>query len=203
MRAVYGNFPYVLAFVVLLTFILLMRAFRSVVLPLKAVVLNLISLGAAFGIIVFIFQQGHGTEAIWDMPATDSIISWIPLMIFAFLFGLSMDYEVFMLTRMREAYDETGDTSRRSSLGLARTGKLVTSAALVLMFAFFVLSTSPGTDIKQFGIGLAAGIIFDATVIRALLVPAIMRLMGRWNWWLPAGSLGCFARSRAALPDAP
>jgi RND superfamily putative drug exporter len=185
-RAVYGTFPYVLLFVILITYLLLMRAFRSVLLPLKAVVLNLVSLGAAYGIIVFIFQKGHGAEAIWNVPATDSIISWIPLMIFAFLYGLSMDYEVFMLTRMREAYDETGDTVKAVSLGLARTGKLVTSAALVLMFAFFVLSTSPGTDIKQFGIGLAAGIIFDATVIRALLVPAIMRLMGRWNWWLPA-----------------
>jgi putative drug exporter of the RND superfamily len=184
--AVYGNFGYVLLFVVLLTYVLLMRAFRSVLLPLKAVILNLVSLGAAYGIIVFIFQKGHGAEEIWNVPATDSIISWIPLMIFAFLFGLSMDYEVFMLTRMREAYDETGDTVRAISLGLARTGKLVTSAALVLMFAFFVLSTSPGTDIKQFGIGLAAGIIFDATVIRALLVPSIMRLMGPWNWWLPS-----------------
>ena len=184
-RAVYGTFPYVLLFVILVTYVLLMRAFRSVFLPLKAVILNLVSLGAAYGIIVFIFQKGHGAEEIWGVPATDSIISWIPLMIFAFLYGLSMDYEVFMLTRMREAYDETRDTATAISLGLARTGKLVTSAALVLMFAFFVLSTSPGTDIKQFGIGLAAGIIFDATVIRALLVPAIMRLMGRWNWWLP------------------
>jgi putative drug exporter of the RND superfamily len=96
-----------------------------------------------------------------------------------------MDYEVFMLTRMREAYDETRETRTAISYGLARTGKLVTSAALILMFAFFVLSSSPGVDIKQFGIGLAAGIIFDATVIRALLVPAIMRLMGDWNWWLP------------------
>ena len=183
--AVYGNFPLVLLFVVLLTYILLVRAFRSILLPLKAVILNLVSLGAAYGIIVFIFQKGHGAEEIWNVPATDSIISWIPLMIFAFLYGLSMDYEVFMLTRMREAYDETGDTNQAIALGLARTGKLVTSAALVLMFAFFVLSTSPGTDIKQFGIGLAAGIIFDATVIRALLVPSIMRLMGRWNWWLP------------------
>ncbi len=177
-----------LLFVIVLTYLLLMRAFRSVLLPLKAVLLNLVSLGAAYGIIVFIFQKGNGSEAIWNVPATDSIISWIPLMIFAFLYGLSMDYEVFMLTRMREAYDETGDTRRAVSLGLARTGKLVTSAALVLMFAFFVLSTSPGTDIKQFGIGLAAGIIFDATVIRALLVPSIMRLMGRWNWWLPDGA---------------
>jgi len=184
--AVYGNFIYVLLFVILLTYVLLMRAFKSVLLPLKAVILNLVSLGAAYGIIVFIFQKGHGAEEIWNVPATDSIISWIPLMIFAFLYGLSMDYEVFMLTRMREAYDETGDTNQAISLGLARTGKLVTSAALVLMFAFFVLSTSPGTDIKQFGIGLAAGIIFDATVIRALLVPSIMRLMGDWNWWLPS-----------------
>jgi putative drug exporter of the RND superfamily len=184
-HAVYGNFPYVLLFVILLTYVLLARAFRSLLLPLKAVILNLISLGAAFGIIVFIFQLGHGSEAIWNVPATQSIIPWIPLMIFAFLFGLSMDYEVFMITRMREAYDETGDTNKAIVLGLSRTGKLVTSAALVLMFAFFVLSTSPGTDIKQFGIGLAAGIIFDATVIRGLLVPALVRLMGRWNWWLP------------------
>jgi RND superfamily putative drug exporter len=183
--AVYGSFPYVLGFVVLLTFILLMRAFRSVFLALKAVILNLISLAAAYGVIVIIFQMGFGAEEIWDVPATDSIISWIPLMIFAFLFGLSMDYEVFMLTRMREAYDETGSTEKAVALGLARTGKLVTSAALVLMFAFIVLSSSPGTDIKQFGIGLAAGIILDATVIRAMLVPAIVRIMGRWNWWLP------------------
>jgi putative drug exporter of the RND superfamily len=185
-RAVYGTFPWVLLFVIVLTYILLARAFRSLLLPLKAVILNLVSLGAAYGIIVIIFQNGNGSEEIWNVAATDSIISWIPLMIFAFLYGLSMDYEVFMLTRMREAYDETGDTAAAVSLGLARTGKLVTSAALVLMFAFFVLSTSPGTDIKQFGVGLAAGIIFDATVIRALLVPAIMRLMGKWNWWLPS-----------------
>jgi RND superfamily putative drug exporter len=130
---------------------------------------------------------------------TQAIISWIPLMIFAFLFGLSMDYEVFMLTRMREAYDETGSTTEAVRLGLMRTGKLVTSAALVLMFAFFSLSTGPGTDIKQFGIGLAAGIIFDATVIRALLVPSIMCLLGRWNWWLPAG----FARVLRVAPSRP
>jgi RND superfamily putative drug exporter len=184
-HAVYGNFPYVLAFVIALTLILLTRAFRSIVLPIKAAILNLVSLGAAYGIIVFIFQQGHGSEAIWNVHATQSIIPWIPLMIFAFLFGLSMDYEVFMIMRIREAYDETGDTPRAIELGVARTGKLVTSAALVLMFAFFVLSSSPGVDIKQFGIGLAAGIILDATVIRAMLVPSVMTLLGRWNWYLP------------------
>jgi RND superfamily putative drug exporter len=106
-------------------------------------------------------------------------------MIFAFLYGLSMAYEVFMLTRMREAYDETGDTDRAIEFGLARTGKLVTSATLVLMLAFFVFSTGPGADVKQFAIGLSAGIIFDATVIRALLVPSLKKLLGSWNWWFP------------------
>ena len=203
-KAVYSKFPYVLAFVVLLTFILLARAFRSLVLPLKAVLLNLISLAAAYGIIVIIFQQGHGSHLIWHVQATQAIIAWIPLMIFAFLFGLSMDYEVFMLTRMREAYDETGDTNHAISLGLARTGKLVTSAALVLMFAFFVLSMSPGVDVKQFGIGLAAGIIFDATVIRALLVPSLMCLFGRWNWWLPDwAAKALFVRRSPMPPQAP
>jgi len=171
-HTVYGNFPYVLLFVVVLTYVLLARAFRSLILPLKAVLLNLVSLGSAFGIVVFVFQQGHGSEAIWNVPATGVIISWIPLMIFAFLYGISMD-------------DVTGDTRRSVVLGLERTGKLVTSAALILMFAFLVLSSSPGVDVKQFAIGLSAGIIFDATVIRALLVPALMTLLGRWNWWLP------------------
>src|SRR5438309_2626790 len=183
-HAVYGNFIYVLAFVLILTLVLLTRAFRSIVLPIKAALLNLVSLGAAFGIVVFIFQMGHGSS-LWNITATQAITAWIPLMIFAFLFGLSMDYEVFMLTRMREAYDETGSTDRAIELGLARTGKLVTSAALILMFAFLVLSSSPGFEIKEFAIGLAAGIIFDATVIRALLVPALMRLLGDANWWLP------------------
>ena len=124
-------------------------------------------------------------------------------MIFAFLYGLSMDYEVFMLSRMREAYDETGDTNRAIELGLARTGKLVTSAALILMFAFLVLSSSPGFEIKEFAIGLAAGIIFDATVIRALLVPALMRLLGDANWWMPQWTRkALFISRRERLPEA-
>jgi RND superfamily putative drug exporter len=200
-HAVYGNFPYVLAFVIVLTLILLARAFRSIVLPIKAAILNLVSLGAAFGIVVFIFQWGHGSS-LWNISATQAITAWIPLMIFAFLFGLSMDYEVFMLTRMREAYDETGSTEKAIELGLARTGKLVTSAALVLMFAFLVLSSSPGFEVKEFAIGLAAGIIFDATVIRALLVPALMRLLGRANWWMPAwAKTVLFIKDREELPD--
>jgi RND superfamily putative drug exporter len=184
-HAVYGNFPYVLAFVIILTFILLMRAFRSVVLAVKAVVMNLISLGIAFGIVVFIFQQGHGSDAIWGIKATDAVISWIPLMIFAFLFGLSMDYEVFIISRIREEYDRLGDTSEAIRTGIARTGKLVTSAALVLVFAFFALSTGPGPDIKQFGIGLAAGVLIDATLIRSVLVPSFMKVLGEANWWFP------------------
>ncbi len=201
-HALYGNFPYLLAFVLALTYILLARAFRSLVLPLKAVMLNLVSLAAAFGIVVIVFQLGHGS-GIWGVDAMQAINPWIPMMIFAFLFGLSMDYEVFMLTRMREAYDETGSTSKAIELGLARTGKLVTSAALVLMCAFLVLSTGPGFLIKELAIGLAAGIIFDATVVRALLVPALMRLLGDANWWMPAWAhRPLLIRAPEELPEA-
>jgi RND superfamily putative drug exporter len=192
-----------LGLVLIVTYILLARASRSLLLPLKAVLLNLVSLAAAYGIIVFIFQWGHGSDLIWGVEATQAINAWIPLMIFAFLFGLSMDYEVFMLTRIREAYDETGSTEKAIELGLARTGKLVTSAALVLMFAFFALSLSPGFEVKQFAIGLAAGIIFDATVIRALLVPSVMRLLGDANWWMPAWAhRPLLIRAREELPEA-
>jgi RND superfamily putative drug exporter len=201
-HAIYGNFPYLLAFVLALTYILLARAFRSLVLPLNAVILNLVSLAAAFGIVVIVFQLGHGSGA-WGIDAMQAINPWIPMMIFAFLFGLSMDYEVFMLTRMREAYDETGSTPKAIELGLARTGKLVTSAALVLMCAFLVLSTGPGFLIKELAIGLAGGIIFDATVVRILLVPALMRLLGDANWWMPAWAhRPLLIRAPEELPEA-
>ena len=195
LHALFGTFPYVVALVLMLTLILLSRAFRSVVLAIKAVVLNVLSLAASFGIVVFVFQQGHGSS-LWNIEATQSITAYIPVMIFAFLYGLSMDYEVFMLSRMREAYDETGDTDKAIELGLARTGKLVTSGALILMFAFLVLSTSPGYEIKPLAIGIAAGIIFDATVIRALLVPALMKLFGDANWWMPR-----WTRTVLRIPD--
>ena len=195
LHALFGSFPYLLALVLILTLILLARAFRSLVLAIKAVVLNVLSLAAAFGIVVFVFQQGHGSS-LWNIEATQSITAYIPVMIFAFLYGLSMDYEVFMLSRMREAYDETGSTDKAIELGLARTGKLVTSGALILMFAFLVLSTSPGYEIKPLAIGIAAGIIFDATVIRALLVPALMKLFGDANWWMPN-----WTRILLRLPD--
>jgi putative drug exporter of the RND superfamily len=185
LHALSGRIPLVLALVFGLTLILLTRAFRSIVLALKAVVLNLVSLAAAFGVVVLVFQQGHGS-ALWDVAATESVTAWVPVMIFAFLFGLSMDYEVFMLGRIREEYDRTGSTDKAIELGLARTGKLVTSAAAILAFAFLVLSTSPGYEIKPLAIGIAAGIVVDATVIRALLVPALMRLLGEANWWTPS-----------------
>jgi putative drug exporter of the RND superfamily len=183
--AVYGNFPLMIALIGIVTFILLARAFRSLLLPAKAVALNVLSIAAAWGVLVIVWQLGWGSEAIWGIASTGSVPSWIPLMIFAFLFGLSMDYEVFILARMREEYDATGSTEEAVVRGIGRTGRLVTSAALILFLAFMSLASSPGTDVKMLATGLAAGILFDATVIRALLVPAAVSLFGRWNWWLP------------------
>jgi RND superfamily putative drug exporter len=184
-NAVYGNFPLMIALIAIITFILLARAFRSLLLPLKAVVLNVISVGAAWGVLDLVWQRGHGSDLIWGIPATGSVTAWIPLMVFAFLFGLSMDYEVFILARMREEYDATGSTDSAVVRGIGRTGRLVTSAALILFLAFVSLASGPETEIKVLATGLAAGILLDATVIRALLVPAVISLFGRWNWWLP------------------
>jgi RND superfamily putative drug exporter len=183
--AVYGSFPLMIALITITTFILLARAFRSLLLPAKAIVLNVLSVAAAWGVLVLVWQHGYGSEAIWGIDATGSIPSWMPLMIFAFLFGLSMDYEVFILARMREEYDRTGSTSTAVIRGIGRTGRLVTSAALILFLAFSSMASAPETDVKMMATGLAAGIILDATVIRALIVPAVISLMGRWNWWLP------------------
>lgn len=184
-EAVYGNFPLMIALIALITFVLLARAFRSLLLPLKAVILNVISVGAAWGVLELVWQNGHGSNLIWGIAATGSITAWIPLMVFAFLFGLSMDYEVFILARMREEYDATGSTNTAVVRGIGRTGRLVTSAALILFLAFVSLASGPETEIKVLATGLAAGILLDATVIRALLVPAVISLFGRWNWWLP------------------
>jgi putative drug exporter of the RND superfamily len=183
--AVYGSFPLMIALIAITTFLLLARAFRSLLLPAKAIVLNILSVAAAWGVLVLIWQKGYGSELIWDIEATGSIPSWMPLMIFAFLFGLSMDYEVFILARMREEYDNTGSTHSAVVRGIGRTGRLVTSAALILFLAFISMASAPETDVKMLATGLAAGILLDATVIRALIVPAVIALMGRWNWWLP------------------
>ncbi len=183
--AVYGSFPLMIALITITTFILLARAFRSLLLPLKAIVLNILSVAAAWGVLVLVWQHGYGSELIFGIEATGSIPSWMPLMIFAFLFGLSMDYEVFILSRMREEYDRTGSTDIAVIQGIGRTGRLVTSAALILFLAFTAMASGPGTDLKMMATGLAAGILLDATVVRAMIVPAVIALMGRWNWWLP------------------
>ena len=184
-HAVFGHFPLMLAVIAGLTFLLLARAFRSLLLPAKAVVFNLMSLAATFGVVVWFWQEGHGSNAVFGIPATGAITFWVPLMIFAFLFGLSMDYEVFILSRVREEYDRTESTNGAVIIGLGRTGRLVTSAALILFLAFASLASAPVTDIKVFATALGVGILLDATVVRALLLPALVSVFGRWNWWLP------------------
>jgi RND superfamily putative drug exporter len=184
--AIYGNFPLMVGLIALVTFVLLVRAFRSLLLPLKAILLNVISVGAAWGAMTLVWQLGYGSQAIWGIAATGSLTAWIPLLVFAFLFGLSMDYEVFILARMREEYDRAGSTDGAVVGGIGHTGRLVTSAALILTLTFVSLASSPGTELKIMATGLAAGILLDATVVRMLLVPALVSLFGRWNWWLPA-----------------
>jgi RND superfamily putative drug exporter len=185
-RAVYGNFPLVLAAIAVLTFGLLAREFRSAVLAAKAVLANLVSLGASFGFLVLFWQHGLGSSAIYGVPATGSIRNWVPIVAFAFLFGISMDYEVFILARVREEYDRTGSTWDAVVGGLARTGRLVTCAAVILGIAFASLSSAPDIVVEIIATGLGAGVVVDAVVVRTLLVPALVALMGRWNWWLPA-----------------
>jgi RND superfamily putative drug exporter len=184
-HAVLGNFPLMFAVIALLTIALLTRAFRSVVLAIKAVLMNLISMAAALGVITWFWQQGHGSSFVFGIPATGAVTFWIPLMVFAFLFGLSMDYEVFILSRVREEYDRTGSTDRAIIEGLGRTGRLVTSAALILFLSFASLASAPNPDVKVLATGLGVGILLDATIVRALLVPALVSLFGRWNWWFP------------------
>jgi putative drug exporter of the RND superfamily len=184
-HALYGRFPLLVAVLGVVTVILLAKAFGSLLLPVKAVLLNLASVAATYGVIVLIWQHGHGSHAIWGLPATGAITNWVPLIAFAFLYGLSMDYEVFILSRIREERDRTGSTTTAVTKGIARTGRLVTGAALILFFAFAALTTGPETDVKVMATALGAGILLDATIVRALLVPALVALFGRWNWWLP------------------
>lgn len=182
----YGAFPWMLALIALVTFVMLARAFRSLLLPLKAIALNLLSLGAVLGAMVLLWQWGWGTREILDIQPTGSIGEFVPLTIFAFLYGLGMDYEVFILARMREEYDRSGDTRQAVVAGVGRTGRLVTSAALILFISFAALAMTPELDVKVFASGLALGILLDATLIRGVLVPAVVVMMGRWNWWLPS-----------------
>jgi putative drug exporter of the RND superfamily len=201
-NAVYKNFPYSLGLIALVTFVLLVRTFRSILLPVKAVLLNIISVSATFGATVLFWQEGHGSQQVFGIAPTGAVTFWLPVLIFAFLFGLSMDYEVFILARMREEYDKSGDTDTAVITGLARTGRLVTGAAMILFLAFLALAASPGTDIKVFATALGIGILLDATVVRALLVPALVSLFGRWNWWLPSWAARPLrVEPHAAIPE--
>jgi putative drug exporter of the RND superfamily len=199
-NAVYGNFWLMLLVIGAFTFLLLAHSFRSVVLAAKAVVMNLLSLGAAYGFLTLFWQRGHGSNLIYGVPATGSIKDWVPIIVFAFLFGLSMDYEVFVLSRIREEYDRTGSTDEAVVDAMARTGRLVTCAALILAISFLSLSTSNDIIVRVIATGLAFGILIDVLVVRTLVVPALVSLMGRWNWWMPP-RLARLLRVRAAAPS--
>jgi RND superfamily putative drug exporter len=179
----YSAFPWLVLAVLLLTYLLLVRAFRSLLLPLKAIVMNLLSIGAAYGLLVVVFKYGAGEP--FGIQQYDQIEGWIPVFLFAMLFGLSMDYEVFLVSRMREEWDRTGDNVLAVTSGLAKTGRLVTAAGLIMFAAFMGFVAGSIVGLQQFGFGLAAAIFIDVTIIRALLVPSVMKLFGRWNWWLP------------------
>jgi RND superfamily putative drug exporter len=180
----YTVFPWLVLAVLVLTYLLLLRAFRSVILPLKAVILNLLSVGASYGMLVVVFKWGIGSDLL-GLYQFNQVEGWIPIFLFAMLFGLSMDYEVFLVTRMREAWDSVGDNRRAVVEGLERTGRIVTAAAIIMVAAFSGFVAGRVVGLQEFGMGLAVAIFVDATIVRALLVPSLMALFGRWNWWLP------------------
>jgi putative drug exporter of the RND superfamily len=179
-----SRLPYALGLIGLATFALLFLMTGSVVVPVKAIVMNVLSLGASFGALVWVFQDGHLSGLLgFDPPGMVDIT--VPVLIFVFAFGLSMDYEVFLLSRIKEAWDETGDNDRAVALGLQRTGRIVTSAAALIVIVFLGFAAGELLTIKEVGLGMAIAVVLDATVVRMLLVPATMKLMGRWNWWAP------------------
>jgi RND superfamily putative drug exporter len=180
-----NKLPLVIALVLIFSFVLLMLAFRSVLVPLKAVVMNVFSILAAFGIVTYVFQH-HWSATLIGLDHTIPVVSYVPLMMFAILFGLSMDYEVFLMTHVRERWKVSSDPHDAVIHGLATTARVITSAALIMVSVFcaFVINGNP--TIKQFGLGMAAAVAVDATVVRCLLVPAIMSLLGRAGWWMPA-----------------
>jgi RND superfamily putative drug exporter len=182
---VYGSLPLMLVLISVVTFVLLARAFRSIVLPAKAIAMNLLSVFATWGVMTLVWQHGVGTELLFGTEPNGAVLSWAPVIVFAFLYGLSMDYEVFILARMREEYDRTGSTDEAVVRGMAGTGRLVTSAALIVFLAFASMATSGDADLQVLATGLAAGVLIDALIVRSLLVPATVSWLGRWNWWMP------------------
>jgi RND superfamily putative drug exporter len=179
-----SRLPWFIGTVIGLSVLLLMMVFRSIAVPLKAAAMNLLSIGAAYGVIVAVFQWGWA-KGLFGVEETIPIISFLPMMMFAILFGLSMDYEVFLLTRVREEYLRHGDNTKAVVEGISATARVITSAALIMIsvFAAFVLGDDP--TIKMFGLGLAVAVFIDATIVRIVLVPATMKLLGDRNWWLP------------------
>lgn len=177
--------PIAFAFVLGLSFILLMLVFRSLVVPAKAIVMNLLSVGAAYGLLVLVFQEGYGAGLL-GFEQVDKVEAWLPLFLFSILFGLSMDYHVFLLSRIRERFDQTGDNTAAVAFGLRSTGSVITGAAAIMVAVFTGFALGDLVATQQMGFGLAVAVLLDATVVRVILVPATMRLLGHWNWWLPS-----------------
>jgi uncharacterized membrane protein YdfJ with MMPL/SSD domain len=182
----YGAFPWLVLAVLVLSYFLLLRAFRSLVLPIKAVLMNLLSVAASYGVLVLFFQHGVGHDLL-GLKSSPQIEGWIPIFLFSVLFGLSMDYEVFLLTRMREEWDRTHENDHAIAYGLEHTGRIITAAAIIMIAAFAGFTAGRFVGLQEFGIGLSVAILLDATIVRMLLVPSTMKLLGRWNWYLPDG----------------
>ncbi len=176
--------PLVFAFVLGLSFVVLVVAFRSVVIPLTAIATNLLSVGAAYGLLVLVFQHGVGADLLGFQRA-GTVEAWLPLFLFTILFGLSMDYHVFLLSRIRERYLTTRDTVESVAFGVSTTARLITGAALIMVAVFFGFATGQLVMFQQMGFGLGAAVLIDATLVRSVIVPAAMALLGRWNWWMP------------------
>jgi RND superfamily putative drug exporter len=202
-NATYGAFPLMFALVAVVTFLLLARGLKSILLPAKAVLLNGLSVAATYGIVVLIFQHGIGTQALWGVSGTGSINTFVPMLMFGFLFGVSMDYEVFILTRVREGYDRTHSTPEAIVEGVSRTGRLVTSAALILFFALASLASANDVTVRELAAGMAAGVLLDAVVVRMLLLPALVSLFGKANWWMPAWAGKLLRLPPADVPEVP
>jgi RND superfamily putative drug exporter len=179
----YGAFPWLVLAVLVVSYFVLLRAFRSVVLPAKAVLMNLLSVSAAYGVLVLAFQHGWGEPL--GLQQSPQIDGWIPIFLFAVLFGLSMDYEVFLLSRIREEWLVRRDNEHAIAYGLEHTGRIITAAAIIMIAAFAGFVAGSFVGLQEFGLGLSAAILLDATIVRAILVPATMKLLGDWNWYLP------------------
>jgi RND superfamily putative drug exporter len=177
--------PRIIAFVLALSFVLLTIAFRSIVLALKAIVLNLLSVSAAYGLMVLVFQKGVGNE-LFGLRETQAVTTWLPLFLFCVLFGLSMDYHVFLLSRIRERFLRTGDNEEAVSYAVATTARVITGAALIIIVVFVGFASGQLVESQQVGFGVGVALLIDATIVRCVLVPASMKLLGRWNWYLPS-----------------